>query len=391
MSANPTPSKSADFVHTGPGTAAGRYLRRFWQPVYAARKLAVGQAVPIRIMGEDFTLYRGESGRAHVVAHQCAHRGTQLSTGWVEGDSIRCFFHGWRYAQSGQCLEQPGEPTPFCAKVKIAAYPTEEYLEFIFAYLGEGPPPPLPRWPELECPTPAAGTLESTVEMFPCNYFQHAENIIDEVHQQFVHFDSPVNLNKSVPRLSAQETGFGLSVSIQHTDTVLKTEFIMPNQCYLSAYSPPYESPTQTAQGSPGQIIRNTFWYVPIDDESHLHFQTILWPAGWPIIDQIRADATPIHQEVAAVLAGKKTLSQLKDHPNYVRIQDGVSLAGQGTIVDRSQERLGSSDAAIILLRKLWARELGRLLAGEPLTPFSRPDAQYLAAEEVRLREHDAG
>ena len=54
-----------DFVHTGPGTLAGRYMRRFWQPVYLAEDLRPGRAVPIRIMSEDFTLYRGEGGLAH--------------------------------------------------------------------------------------------------------------------------------------------------------------------------------------------------------------------------------------------------------------------------------------------------------------------------------------
>ena len=56
-----------DFVHTGPDTLAGRYLRMFWQPVYASEELKPGYAVPIRIMSEDFTLYRGESGSAYVV------------------------------------------------------------------------------------------------------------------------------------------------------------------------------------------------------------------------------------------------------------------------------------------------------------------------------------
>src|SRR5690242_5931939 len=35
---------------TGPGTLAGRYLRRFWQPLYHAPDLLAGQAVPIRIL-----------------------------------------------------------------------------------------------------------------------------------------------------------------------------------------------------------------------------------------------------------------------------------------------------------------------------------------------------
>src|SRR5262245_50854752 len=148
-----------DFSRTGPGTLSGRYLRSFWQPVYLAHELLPGHAKPVRTLGEDFTLYRGEDGAPHLVDFRCAHRGTQLSTGWVEGDCIRCFYHGWKYDSSGQCVEQPVEDAGFASKVKIQSYPVREYLGLIFAYLGEGAkrgdtgafrPPPLPRYPFLE-------------------------------------------------------------------------------------------------------------------------------------------------------------------------------------------------------------------------------------------------
>src|SRR5207245_3825000 len=87
----------ADFVHTGPGTLSGRYMRMFWHPVYVADQLKPGHAVPIQIMSEKFTLYRGEGGNPYVVDFRCAHRGTQLSLGWVEEECIRCFYHGWNY------------------------------------------------------------------------------------------------------------------------------------------------------------------------------------------------------------------------------------------------------------------------------------------------------
>ena len=90
-----------DLAHTGPGTLAGRFMRRFWHPVALARELKVGRTLPVRIMSEDFTLYRGDSGKAYAVAFRCAHRGTQLSTGWVEGENLRCFYHGWVYDGSG--------------------------------------------------------------------------------------------------------------------------------------------------------------------------------------------------------------------------------------------------------------------------------------------------
>src|ERR1700730_6733212 len=111
-----------DFAHTRPGTLAGRYLRSFWQPIWRSKDLQVGRPRPLRVMSQDYTLYRGESGKVHMLDFRCAHRGTQLSTGWVEGDDIRCFYHGWKYDASGQCVEQPAENPSFPPKVRIGSY-----------------------------------------------------------------------------------------------------------------------------------------------------------------------------------------------------------------------------------------------------------------------------
>ena len=63
-----------DQYRTGPETLGGRYMRLFWHPIYRSEDLKPGWAKPIKIMSENFTLYRGEGGAAHVVAFQCAHR-----------------------------------------------------------------------------------------------------------------------------------------------------------------------------------------------------------------------------------------------------------------------------------------------------------------------------
>src|SRR3954469_24601453 len=146
-----TMSEEFDFVRTGPGTPAGRYLRRAWQPIYLSEKLAKGKIVPIRILGENLALYRGESGTARVIANECAHRLSVLSTGWVEGETIRCRYHGWRYDPSGQCVEQPAEAKPFFNKVpKLASYPCHEAHGLIFVYMGQGEAPAFRPLPGLE-------------------------------------------------------------------------------------------------------------------------------------------------------------------------------------------------------------------------------------------------
>src|SRR5436190_17916472 len=68
-----------ELIQAGPGTPAGRYLRSFWQPLYHSADIRPGEAKPLRIMSETFTLYRGESGVLHLVDPFCPHRGMRLS------------------------------------------------------------------------------------------------------------------------------------------------------------------------------------------------------------------------------------------------------------------------------------------------------------------------
>jgi len=77
-------------TETGPDTDMGKLLRSFWQPVAVSQTVKPGSARPLRVMDEDLTLYRGESGRAYLVGGRCAHRLTALHTGWVQGEEIRC-------------------------------------------------------------------------------------------------------------------------------------------------------------------------------------------------------------------------------------------------------------------------------------------------------------
>src|SRR5262245_38793653 len=86
--------RDTDLEHVGPGMLAGRYLRRFWHPVQRVEDLPAGRARPIKVLGEPFTLYRGHTGAPHLAQFRCAHRGVQLSIGWVEDDCIRCRYHG---------------------------------------------------------------------------------------------------------------------------------------------------------------------------------------------------------------------------------------------------------------------------------------------------------
>jgi len=361
-----------DIVHTGPATLAGRYMRSFWQPVFLSRQLKDGHAVPVRVMNEDFTLYRGETGTPHVVAFRCAHRGTQLSTGWVEGDCIRCFYHGWKYDGSGQCVEQPAEDADFAAKVRIRSYPTEEYLGLIFAYLGEGDAPPLPRYPEFEQP----GVVNVTTYGRACNFFNNVENALDPVHTAFVHRTGVFTDNGliNLPQISGEESAWGITMhGLRPNGIVRVNQFGMPNVLHIKIVS---EFPD-------AGWLDALAWRVPIDDEQHGSFNVNLSHVSGEPAERYRRylaerEAAPAtDDELAAiseaVMNGETHVDDFKGRPDLVGIQDYVAQVGQGAIADRDGERLGRSDVMLILLRKIWLRELRALADGRPLKTWTKP------------------
>jgi 5,5'-dehydrodivanillate O-demethylase len=366
-----------ELVSTGPGTLAGKYMRMFWHPVYRAEDLPPGSAKPIRIMSEDFTLYRGTGGTPHVTAFRCAHRGTQLSAGWVEGDSIRCMYHGWLYDSTGQCLEQPCEEKSFAKKIRIRSYPTEEYLGLVFAYLGAGKAPPFPRYPHFE----KEGVLEVLpVQVWPCNFFQRVDNNGDTFHVPFVHRGAylSADIRSGLPTISKKESAWGTTGYATFPGGWTNVlQLVMPNAYTFRNPAPDTDIPWDD----------RFQWDVPLDDRQSLQFRLRLVPLTGEAARRYRErrDAMLAKENFSiadtgdSVLMGKLDFKDLEKLTNdkiaLVHAQDYVSQAGQGVVADRTQEHLGRSDVGVILFRKIWERELRALAEGRPLKKWALPQS----------------
>ncbi len=356
-----------ELVHTGPTALAGKFLRRFWQPIFLAADLQPGVPHRVKMLDEHFTLFRCVSGAAALLEDRCKHRQTQLSLGWVEGDAIRCFYHGWVWDKRGNCIEQPAERENF-APVCVRSYPVREYLGFIFAYLGTGETPEFPRFPEVER---EGWVSASRVDPVPCNYFQRLENDVDEVHVPFVHkVSSDAKGFSLVPKVRAFESEYGMRRESTRADNSVRVaHFLMPN--ILWTVIPP----------SAGHLA----WRVPVDDEHTLSFIVHTRQADderarkEARIDGRETAADPMTL-TAAILAGKMRVQDLDPaYPGLLHVQDNVVLAGQGIITQRRLDRLAASDTAIALLRRIWLRELTALAEDRPPKEWQRP-AEMLQA-----------
>ena len=131
------PAEDGEITHVGPGTPAGEWFRRFWQPVFVSDGLK-DLPTAIRILGEDLVLFRDGSGQIGLLELHCSHRGTSLEFGQIEERGIRCCYHAWLYDVNRRILETPGEPPESILKDRLhhGAYPTHEYGGLVFAYMG---------------------------------------------------------------------------------------------------------------------------------------------------------------------------------------------------------------------------------------------------------------
>lgn len=337
-----------------PGSPAGKILRQYWQPVATSQSVEPGQAKPLKILGEELTLYRGESGNPHVVGARCAHRYTWLHTGWVEEDCIRCFYHGWKYDGSGQCVEQPAEQSEvFATKIQIPSYPTAEYAGLIFAYMGEEDlPPELPHYPELDrTDAKQVGGIRPPGP-WPINYFQILENNVDPVHTSFVHRASEPHWLE-VPEVSAHRTDYGLEMHATRSGQTRKTYYHFPNLMHITIYMIP----------DTDIEFDHFFWAVPLDEESTMFISST-------VIPHELADRVPrsMAGRIMDKEAGPDLLSGVR-RPQSITEEDYVAMVGQGTVADRTNERLGKSDAGVIQLRRLWRDKLDELEPRPPGTP----------------------
>jgi 5,5'-dehydrodivanillate O-demethylase len=256
--------------------------------------------------------------------------------------------------------------------VRIASYPTEEYLGLIFAYLGEGEPPPLPRYPDFEDP---AGR-DASAYTRQCNYFNDVDNNVDPVHTLITHSSSDFAASglSGVPAISGEETEWGVAQYGTRADGEVRvTHHGMPTILHLKYYS-----------GDPaiGWLDLLT-WRVPVDDGAHWCFNvtrpTLGGAAGERYLGRVadgraRLAALPDASALAAaVLRGEASVHDLPRRPDLIAIQDHVAQCGQGVIADRAHERLGRSDVLVILLRQIWEREMRALAEGRPLKQWTRP------------------
>lgn len=162
-----------------------------WFIVARADEVAAGEVMPLYCFGRDLVVYRTDTGTTRVLDGHCPHLGAHLGVGGrVEGECIRCPFHGWVFdGASGSCVEVPYDAVDFIPqRARTHSYPTLERNGMIWAWHHlEGGEPfyDVPTVPEFDDPKWLPMVVREFAIATCCQ--EMAENNYDTVHFQFVH------------------------------------------------------------------------------------------------------------------------------------------------------------------------------------------------------------
>ncbi len=341
-----TKEKNKKFTEVGPGTPAGQMLRQYWHPILLSSQLEK-EPVKVRFLGEDLVLFRGEDNQPHLIEERCPHRGTSMSGGRIEGNCIRCCYHGWMFDGNGQCVDMPGErgSEKFIQNVKIKSYPVQNQYGFIFAYLGTGEPPVLPPYDIWARPDLYRRLAYIDVD---CNFLQMIENSVDPVHTAVLHVaSSPGNQYIGVPQFDYKETEYGIHTTSVRPEYVREVDIVFP---LLTRISLPF--------GKPHEEVG--FWITPIDDTHCRAFFSWCYPVPE------NADAETIKKIDERIrshmLVGQPEDAVVLSDPIFT--EDKFAAETQGPIVDRSKEILGESDKALIFYRKMYEKAIDAVAEG---------------------------
>jgi 5,5'-dehydrodivanillate O-demethylase len=358
----------------GPGTPCGELMRRYWHPIAAMSELE-GQKwnKRIRLLGEDLVLFKDREGRFGLITEQCPHRRASLAFGIPTKDGIRCPYHGWEFARSGECLAQPNEPekSQFRHKVKTPAYAVEEQCGVIWAYLGPAETKPLV--PRLD-----GFVREGTIRMLgraivPCNWLQIMENSLDPVHTEWLHGHTWEFIK--------EQKGQGQKVAISsHHEKIAFREFAhgitkhrlltgQSEECDDWKIGHPIVFPNILSVGAGDERVDSRYYAfqirVPVDDTHTMH----LWFTAYV---PPKAAKVPQHLLEKVVTYNVPFKDENGDYIlDNVDAQDMMAWITQGPIADRTIENLGASDNGIALFRRVLRREIKKVEEGkDPMFTF---------------------
>jgi phenylpropionate dioxygenase-like ring-hydroxylating dioxygenase large terminal subunit len=162
------------------------FLRNIWYVAGWASEFDASGPIGRTIVDEPIVLYRKRDGKLVALQDRCAHRWAPLSFGRVEGDDLRCMYHGVKYGADGRCVEVPGQDR-IAKMLCVRPYPVVQKNRLVWIWMADpaiADPDLIPDLGMLDQPWRRIyhGSLD-----YEANYSLINDNLLDLSHLSFLH------------------------------------------------------------------------------------------------------------------------------------------------------------------------------------------------------------
>lgn len=356
----------------GPGTAVGTLLRRFWMPVLLEHEVPGANEPPvrIRIMGENFLVWRDALGAVGLFEEFCMHRRASLSLARCEGDGLRCIFHGWKFDVSGNVLEMPNLPeTKGSRKPRAPVYPARLGGGLLWVYLG--PTDKQPEFPDYEFMRRPREYSYAFRQIWNVNFVQGLESNLDSSHIGILHNSSAffgerrerapagardvIVWNDDRPAILVKDHPGGF-----YAAAIRDVELNGEPRRYARVHN--YIMPFGTFVPMPILAL-----HVPIDDENTISFGIFhekkpvdvgFCRAIFELPDFMAENLAPRVQRYLGTPENNWFQERSTMDRNFSGLRNPIAedcavFASMGPITDRSKEATAGSDAAVSRMRSM--------------------------------------
>ncbi|HVS34543.1 MAG TPA: Rieske 2Fe-2S domain-containing protein [Gemmataceae bacterium] len=314
-----------------------------WHPAAPSRKLR-RRPIAVSLCDRELVLFRTRSGAVGALDDCCPHRRSKLSTGFVDGERLRCAYHAWGFGVQGDG-ESPGHPK---LTARMNSYDTREAYGYVWVKARGAEAP----FPELDADgytwigvvhEQAPAPLELVVDNF--NELEHAG-----VNHTTFGFDQKQLSQVRVQIEASDDETYMLTKGATKPGVFITRWFIGYGSAFhfcsdtRTRYSPVHSRIDhwwETLDGAREARVRWRVYlfYVPVDagrtDVVLFVYGKMTWPGGWllwPIVRPIMQ-----HEFRREIRADAKLLGNLAD---YAPGMEGMKLSRFDRILGLTRERI---------------------------------------------------
>ena len=227
------------------------FIKRLWYVAAWSHELTPAAPIGRVILGEPIAFYRQRDGSVVALEDRCPHRHAPLSLGKIEGDELRCGYHGLRFDARGTCTAMPARGAP--PRLGVRTYPVVERWSWLWVWMGDPALADPARIPDAFGLDDPRWVMRADAMDYEANWELLNDNLCDLSHLDFSHAttlgrSSGVKWSDEAPRITPLEDG-------------LRIDRWYPDSRLAPGHPTPVDTLNSYRYLLPGLFLMTTAWY----------------------------------------------------------------------------------------------------------------------------------